>query len=145
MRPIPCALRMGLHCLERSARDYCSASWGASAQKISNGRTSQRRARLDVLHFFALIPMEAKRLGRYSELFDCHTRRAMPKDSSNFIDSRILLVVRKLPEKRELSMGRVAQLPSRWPFKVDGMRSASGLLPAEGRPAPHQERSSFIT
>ena len=70
----------------------------------------------------------------------------MPKDSSNFTDSRILLAVRKLPEKRELSMGRVGQSPSRWPFKVDGVRSTSGLLPAESRPAPHQERSSsFIT
>jgi len=89
--------------------------------------------------------MEAKRLSRYSELFDCYTRRAMPKDSSNFTDSRILLAVCKLPEKRELSTGRVAQLPSRWPFKVDGLRSTSGLLPAEGRSAPHHERSSFIT
>lgn len=89
--------------------------------------------------------MEAKRLDRYSELFDCHTRRAMPKDSSNFMDSRIFLAVCKPSEKRELSMGRVAQLPSRWPFKVDGLRSTSGLLPAEGRSATHQERISFIT
>ena len=69
----------------------------------------------------------------------------MPQESLNFSDPRILLATRKLPDKRELFKGQVAQLPGRWPFKADGLRSASGLLPPESRSAPHQERSSFIT
>lgn len=69
----------------------------------------------------------------------------MPQKSSNFSAPRILLATRKLPDNRELFRGQVAQLPGRWPFKVDGLRSASGLLPAEGRSVLHQERSSFIT
>ena len=69
----------------------------------------------------------------------------MPKNNSSFTDSRVLIAVRNLPEKREVFMDRIAQLPSRWPFKVENPYGAPGLSPAESRSAPHQERSSFIT
>lgn len=69
----------------------------------------------------------------------------MPKDSLSFTDSRNLIAVRKLPEKREVFIGRVAQAPSRWPFKAAGAYGVPSLLPAETGPVPHQVRSSFIT
>ena len=69
----------------------------------------------------------------------------MLKNSSSFTDSRALIALRPLPEKREVLVGRVAQLSSHWPFKVDGVRSAPGMPPAESRLAAHPERSSFIT
>ena len=69
----------------------------------------------------------------------------MQKDSASFTDSKVLIAVRKLPEKREVVMDRVDYLPSRWPFKVAGAYSVPGLSPAESRSVSPQERSSFIT
>lgn len=69
----------------------------------------------------------------------------MLKKSSSFTDFRVMSALRPLPEKREVFVGQVVHLSSRWPFKVDGARSVQGLPPAESRSAVHQERSSFIT
>lgn len=69
----------------------------------------------------------------------------MPKNNPGLTNSKASIAVSKLPEKREFFMGRTAQLPSRWPFRVEGACAAPRLSSAEGRSVGHQERSSFIT
>ena len=69
----------------------------------------------------------------------------MQKNNPSFTNFRVSVAIGRSPEKREFFMGRVAQLPSRWPFKVEGACSVPRLASAESRVGSHQERSSFIT
>lgn len=69
----------------------------------------------------------------------------MLKNNSSLTDSRMLIAVGRLPEKREFFTGQVVPLPSRWPFRVEGTDIARRVLSAEGQSAAHQECSSFIT
>lgn len=69
----------------------------------------------------------------------------MLKNNSSLTDSRMLIAVGRLPEKREFFTGQVVPLSSRWPFRVEGADIARRVLSAEGRSGAHQDCSSFIT
>lgn len=69
----------------------------------------------------------------------------MFKNGSPLPDSRIVATVRQLPVRREISVGAVMKVRSRWPFTVESGYGAISLQSSEPLSTGHKGGSSFVT
>ena len=69
----------------------------------------------------------------------------MPKEASNFTDTKILMAERSFPVRREMSLGDVMNMRSHWPFTVDDGSRAMGVPNADKQSLAHPGIGSFIS